>query len=1033
MSIVLNDNIKVNAGKPSDYKYLNDLNKPYSGTSEVFSKLPAPLRYTGLTVNINTSEYWFKDGIADLDLVLKQSEGTGSGERIEKTFTQASHGFSIGDILEYSGSTFILALAVTERDSEIMGFVSEVPDVDSFTVVFSGYVSGISGLTLSANTTYYLSPTIAGALTNIQPEDLDTISKPILTTLTNNDALIFNYVGVINSTGLTGGGTVTNAGNGLTLTGDTIVLGGILDSDVYIEGNSGGTSIFNIGDPDLLGLFKVKSETIEFIDGGGDTIFNGGSSGTYLSSITGIYTLVSGLYVSNGFLSSNGEYGFEISSGSTGGSIPKFRVPEIGTGFTINLGNDNTGDIYYRNDNGHFTRLPIGTTNQQLIVSGSTPIWSTPVIGAIGSFSILGSGSYMILDDLAGAGGYVEFLYDSTGTAEGKLEINSGRLVGEKGDILINSYSGGYNNINVHNTSNTDYSSINFSYGVFQQRVNSDDGFGGALYDLVVQDTLSTDNGSIYIDAAGSFVLSSLLSGYSKSISFNFNNGINVQSDSLLFSGLNYDTDYSANFTEYSIPHVGWITGYTSSLAHTNGNGITASGTSVNLGGQLIQDTTISGMTGYRLDLGTSDSWLSGFGVDVYNGIIDFNSDNIVLNSSGLTVSVSEKFIFALESLNLLKITNTGTTFIDAYNGAIKYGDDYSSTYTARSIPDAGWVTGITSMISGGSGFGSTILTSTVNIEGSEIVNFGTVGVNPLVEFNVTTNNSGGTGTISLGSFGSGSSFARFYATADDTVGINYSDGTSLSGEISVSAAGASLGFSDFVTIESTSINLTSTSIIVNGSSGFTGAIYNADYSANYIPRSIPDVGWVTSMVAMVTGGTGLISQSLTEDTIINGLNTYYLDFNNLTLLNIQADGAIGITSDAAFDMSAPQIIIGVGGDYGGAGDVLSSDGAGNVVWLPASGTTLNVEITNTSFTATTSTNFVGVSGTTSIVYLPSSPSTSQMIYIKDIDGDALSNNITINGNTNLIDGETTALINTNYGSITLFWYGSGWSIIASI
>jgi hypothetical protein len=42
----------------------------------------------------------------------------------------------------------------------------------------------------------------------------------------------------------------------------------------------------------------------------------------------------------------------------------------------INLGSDATGDLYYRNSSGNFTRLPIGTTNQQLAVSGGLPAWT---------------------------------------------------------------------------------------------------------------------------------------------------------------------------------------------------------------------------------------------------------------------------------------------------------------------------------------------------------------------------------------------------------------------------------------------------------------------------------------------------------------------------------------------------------------------------------------------------------------------------------------------------------------------------------
>lgn len=43
---------------------------------------------------------------------------------------------------------------------------------------------------------------------------------------------------------------------------------------------------------------------------------------------------------------------------------------------TINLGSDATGDVYYRNSGGAFTRLPIGSNGQALTVSSGLPAWA---------------------------------------------------------------------------------------------------------------------------------------------------------------------------------------------------------------------------------------------------------------------------------------------------------------------------------------------------------------------------------------------------------------------------------------------------------------------------------------------------------------------------------------------------------------------------------------------------------------------------------------------------------------------------------
>jgi len=73
MAIILNDNIKVNAGKPIDTKYLNFNNLPYSSTTTVLAAIPESQRYVGLTVNVNNVEYWFYNGVGDNDLVIKDS------------------------------------------------------------------------------------------------------------------------------------------------------------------------------------------------------------------------------------------------------------------------------------------------------------------------------------------------------------------------------------------------------------------------------------------------------------------------------------------------------------------------------------------------------------------------------------------------------------------------------------------------------------------------------------------------------------------------------------------------------------------------------------------------------------------------------------------------------------------------------------------------------------------------------------------------------------------------------------------------
>lgn len=63
-------------------------------------------------------------------------------------------------------------------------------------------------------------------------------------------------------------------------------------------------------------------------------------------------------------------------------------------------------------------------------------------------------------------------------------------------------------------------------------------------------------------------------------------------------------------------------------------------------------------------------------------------------------------------------------------------------------------------------------------------------------------------------------------------------------------------------------------------------------------------------------------------------------------------------------------------------------------------------------------------------INLNSSPNTGQNIIVKDVNGNALINNVTVNGNGNNIDGSASFTINTNYQSVTLIFNGTEWSVI---
>lgn len=112
MAIVLSDNIKTNAPKPTDSRYLNNLT-PYTGVTQANTLIPSGTRYIGLTVNINNVEYWYKDGISDSDLVIKSSQNTATISQ----YTITGDGSSCGFLIDHSKNRQFVSVDVIQNST----------------------------------------------------------------------------------------------------------------------------------------------------------------------------------------------------------------------------------------------------------------------------------------------------------------------------------------------------------------------------------------------------------------------------------------------------------------------------------------------------------------------------------------------------------------------------------------------------------------------------------------------------------------------------------------------------------------------------------------------------------------------------------------------------------------------------------------------------------------------------------------------------------------------------------------------------
>lgn len=105
---------------------------------------------------------------------------------------QVGHGFAVNDVVRLSGvSTYTKAQADSAANAEAIGIVVAVAGVDDFTLQQAGHATGLGALT--ANTVYYLSESVAGALTATEPSSAGEFSKPMLITDTTTSGWVVPY------------------------------------------------------------------------------------------------------------------------------------------------------------------------------------------------------------------------------------------------------------------------------------------------------------------------------------------------------------------------------------------------------------------------------------------------------------------------------------------------------------------------------------------------------------------------------------------------------------------------------------------------------------------------------------------------------------------------------------------------------------------------------------------------------------------------------------------------------------------------
>jgi hypothetical protein len=572
--------------------------------------------------------------------------------------------------------------------------------------------------------------------------------------------------------------------------------------------------------------------------------------------------------------------------------------------------------------------------------------------------------------------------------------------------------------------------------------------------------------GTLNLGIGGNATLSGFGNGYETDFIV-IGTGITITSQYPSFNGAQYANDYSSNFTDRSLIDKGYAIGLISMSASTTAsNGINKNGNDFRLGGALTEYTAIDGSNTYALDL--------------------FNLYGFTAQTSG-SMSFASSGNFGLNVMNNIIVTSQNQY-------GIQYAADYSANYQNRSLVDKAYVTGLTTsgittannglvksgnnVHLGGSLTGDTIIDGGMSVYKLQLGNFSS---NPLAQFNVNVRDG-----ISLYTSVDDASIVKVLG---NVVGITGQSNGDIFGSAAIIASETDQSLLAKIEVGAQYLMITDNRTFVPQK----GIEYAADYSANFTPRSLVDKGYLTGFTASLalTDGNGTTANgtavdlggtlnnnvnidggydiNIGLDTPINSLNvlseniggtglslransnfagTHYVQIytdNDSNLMYLSAVDSGGETTIRLGSSSNPtQIYSTYSGfqglmydqDYSPNFNARSLPDVAFVTGVTFSASTLQgAYVTDPSYTMSASTSFVGVSGSTTgvTVYLPASPVIYRQYIVSDIAGNAFMDNITVDGNGKLIQGSSTAVINTDYGSVTFVYNGFNWSVVAIV
>ncbi len=384
-------------------------------------------------------------------------------------------------------------------------------------------------------------------------------------------------------------------------------------------------------------------------------------------------------------------------------------------------------------------------------------------------------------------------------------------------------------------------------------------------------------------------------------------------------------------------------------------------------------------------------------------------SDNLIeLNACNSSIKLSEDYMcFLLENSDCLVINNSSTIFTSINGTGIEYGDCYHDTYTSRSLVDKEYVDNIKVNADNGlsvSG-GTIVLGGTLTGDTTIYGDCNSLNIPNLKEFNVVGD------CIKI--------------SPQHSSVCHYKNGTVIGG------SGIICGYNSVVIGGSTYMEDLTSGGYGNYSLSMMGGIACGCQSIA-IGR---DICWGTRAYGDYSISIGYANcVNSCYGTIIGGTFNSLNCGNNYSI--ILGGCSIGIPENSYCNTAiVPNLVIWETPSSGSVSDSVLVWNSTDKMIKTVSGCDIgdsnnNYLIcgisANTSFTNTGKTYLIAVNTTNSsiCVTLPSSVSNGRAFKIKDVSGNALTNNVIIcsHGGTHKFDGNNNALINTDYGSLELVY-----------